>query len=227
MANFTTHITFGVALGIASVLATVSLALVPSHDWNLFIVLALSVIVGAIAPDIDSDSGVPFHVTFGSLSLVAGLLAFVYAWRQIPSDRWALVGYPLAAIFIVWVIFGAIFKKFTHHRGMAHSIPAALLAGLLVFTFAVRTGFQEWESFLLGVGLSCGYLLHLILDEVYAGVNLHGTLLVPNKAFGNALKLYCHSRVVNVFVYAWIVFLIAGNQGELTRLATKLVSAVR
>ncbi len=225
MASFTTHISFGIALGVGSIIALASFALVPS-GWSLYFLIALAAIVGAIMPDIDSDTGVPFHITFGSLAVVAGGLAFLYALKNTPGDYKFLIGAPLFAIFFIWVVIGAIFKKLTHHRGMAHSIPAAVLAGLIVFLFAGRSGFEAWSAFLLGVSLTLGYILHLILDEVCSVVNFHGTLFVPNKALGSALKFTSKNHLITVLVYAAIAFLLAGNGQQLIFLATKLTTAL-
>src|SRR5437868_5398977 len=74
----------------------------------------------------------------------------------------------------VWGIVGTIFKRVTHHRGMAHSIPAAVLAGLATFFAASHFYFSDQDAFLLGVAVLAGYVVHLILDEIYAGVNFHG-----------------------------------------------------
>ena len=106
---------------------------------------------------------------------------------------------------------------------MAHSIPAAFLSGLFVFSLAVRMSFDEWHAFLLGIAMVAGYLLHLLLDEVYAAVNFHGTPFVPNAAFGSALKLFSGSRSINIFVYGAIAFFLAGNGEHLFRLSERLL----
>jgi hypothetical protein len=225
MASFRTHISFGIALSIASVFALASFALVPS-EWSLFMLVALAVIVGAILPDMDSDSGVPFHVTFGSLALVAGGVALIYALKIAPGDYRIILGAPLLALFVVWIVIGWLFKKFTVHRGMAHSIPAALLSGLIVFSFAVRMGLDAWQAFLVGVALTLGYLLHLILDEVNSVVNFHGTPFVPNKALGSALKMKSNDAFINVAVYGAIVFILLNNGKTLSQFTQKLFETI-
>ena len=227
MASFKTHLSSGVILAVASVVATVVFALIPTTEWQMFFSVAFAVMVGAIAPDIDSDSGIPFHVTFGLLALVAGELAFLFVWKNVSQDPQTLFVYPVMVVVAVWAIIGPIFKKLTRHRGMAHSIPAAIFAGLLLFTVTVRVGFQDWEAFLLGVAFSMGYILHLVLDELNSAVNFHGTLFVPNKALGSALKFFSHSRAVTAFVYISVAFLFLANERELSQLAARLYGAVR
>lgn len=222
MASFRTHISFGIALGVLSAIGIASLALVPA-EWSYLVLVGLMVTIGALMPDIDSDSGIPFHVTFGSLALVAGGLGALYAYTAWPGNYWLLLGVPVAAIFIVWGVIGVIFKKFTRHRGMAHSIPAAILAGLITFSVTTYLGFADWQAFLLGLALTAGYILHLILDEVWAGMNFHGQLFVPNKAFGSALKLVSHDHRLTVITYLAIAGMISLNSSELYQLTRQLL----
>jgi len=180
-------------------------------SWGTAALFFLLASVGAILPDMDSDSGVPFHLTFGVLALLASSASAWYAWSRAPGDYQSVVVYALSALFFVWVVLGMLFKKFTCHRGMAHSIPAAFLAGLVLFSLADRLGLSEGEAFLFGLTLSLGYLLHLVLDELYAAVNFQGAHFAPTKALGSALKCFSHHRVINIAVYTCLFVLLLGN----------------
>jgi hypothetical protein len=210
MASFRTHISFGLALGAMAPLLLAGTFLAPD-GWDQFLLVGVAIAVGSVAPDIDSDSGIPFHITFATLSLVAGALSLRYALGVAPGDWLRLVGYPLTAMFVVWAIIGSVFKKFTCHRGMAHSVPAAALAGLVVFVVTANAGFTDSHAALLGAGMSAGYLLHLALDEAHAAVNFHNKPFIPNKAFGSALKFFSNSALVNMGVYGAIIYLTAVN----------------
>lgn len=226
MASFKTHLSFGIALGATSVGLTIYFNLVPAN-WSFFALLALLAVVGAILPDMDSDSSVPFHVTFGSLAITAGSLGFWYALRHFPGDyRW-IAGLPIGAIFFVWVVLGTFFKKLTHHRGIVHSIPAMLLAGMAIFSLAGATGYDSWEAFLLGLAMALGFTLHLVLDELYAAVNFHGTPFVPNKELGSALKLKSSDMGANVAVYIPLFFLILKSGGMIFQLTSRLIGVVK
>jgi hypothetical protein len=78
----------------------------------------------------------------------------------------------------------------------------------------------------LSLSLTIGFLLHLVLDEIWAATNFHGTPFIPNKAFGSALKLYSHSRTTNIFTYACLVILIIGNYQTFAVLSAQLFHAV-
>jgi len=225
MASFKTHFSFGLVLGIVSVFSIISLALLPI-ELNYFIFIFLTAVIGAVMPDLDSDTSIPFHIAFGSFALLAGALTCFYMMKAVPGDYLMNGAYTLGAIFTVWIVIGSIFKKFTVHRGMAHSIPAAVLAGLAVFTVAARTDFDQWSSFLLGFSFFLGYMIHLILDEIWAAVNFHGTPFVPNKTLGSALKFFSKSSPVNVFVYLAIMFLLMENGQILYGFTIKLLQLI-
>lgn len=213
MANFKTHISFGIAAGILGIiiLAGVATAQVPGFLITVFVVATL----GSVLPDIDSDSGLPFHVAFGALTIVVCALVFGHFYNIIPRNAKIIVGWTLAAGVFVWGIVGSIFRRFTIHRGMAHSLPAALLAGLGTFFAASRFYFSDADAFILAIAMVAGFLIHLILDEIWAVVNFHGKLFVPNKAFGTALKLFSDSMAVNLLVYGLIIVILYENYDRL------------
>lgn len=225
MASFPTHFSFGIALGVIGAMLAVGLSLVsePAFVITLFLAAAL----GAILPDMDSDSSVPFHVSFGSLAFVAAALSFFSVWKESPDDIQALIIFPVGTAFIVWVIIGAIFKRFTKHRGIVHSIPATLLSGLTTFFVASHFGFSDTESFLLGLSMMLGFLGHLVLDEIWAAVNFQGKLFVPNKALGSALKLYSGDTVANLVVFGAVLFLLAGNVGLFYSLIETFLQSIK
>lgn len=224
MADFRTHAAFGVALGaiLLIVAGALGLASGPGTLVSAFLVAAL----GAMAPDLDSDSGVPFHVTFGALSIVSG--GFVFS--SFLSDGRTLLfsaGVAIGAALLVRIVGGRLFRKWTRHRGMAHSLPAALLAGLLAFSVAGRLAWGDADAFLLGIAASVGYLIHLVLDEVYAAVDFEGKRFRPSRALGSALKLFSSSALANSIAYLGIAALFFGNLGRLSSLAGEFLERVR
>ena len=89
---------------------------------------------------------------------------------------------------------------------MFHSLPAMLIAGLLVYT--------EYGSpnhglrLLLAVGVMVGFLSHLVLDEIYS-VDLSGLVPRLNQFAGSAVKLFSDSVVANVVCYGLLAALAA------------------
>jgi hypothetical protein len=221
MADFKTHISFGIALGTLGTIGIVSVSL--SSDPGLLLAAFVAATLGSVLPDIDSDSGVPYHVTFGSLALVAGALAFAEYSRYGVVDWRLFLYYAVGTALFVWVVVGTVFKHFTRHRGMAHSIPAAILTGLCAFMLCSRCAFDDPESFLISSAASVGYLIHLVLDEVYAATNFNGIIFSPSRSLGSALKMFSHSLFMNVVMYGTIVFLCVVNLLRLRTLFTFFV----
>lgn len=224
MASFRSHISLGIASGILGAIGLLSLALTDAPSFLM--VMFVAAVLGSVLPDMDSDSGIPFHVSFGSFALVASVLTASSAYQDNPDDWQTITIWAVGTFALVYLVIGTIFKKFTRHRGMAHSLPAALLAGLITFFLADHFSFSEMESFVLGVAMMAGYIGHLILDELYAAVNFHGTPFIPNKALGSALKLTSDDTVTNLMVYGGILFLMAGNVGRFMDLSEKFWKSV-
>ena len=105
-------------------------------------VVFVAAVLGSILPDMDSDSGVPFHVSFGSFATVAAALVFTSLYQE--THVWErLLVWTIGTFAFIYIVVGYFFKRFTRHRGMAHSLPAALLAGLVTFFLAVHFSFSD------------------------------------------------------------------------------------
>jgi membrane-bound metal-dependent hydrolase YbcI (DUF457 family) len=152
-------------------------------------------------PDIDSDTSKSFQEC---IYLAAGLGAVMLVQRLrnfgLAPDTVILGG--AAMFFFIRFGVGWFIKRVTSHRGMIHSIPAAVLAGQLLFF--VATGTIE-ERLLKAISLTIGYLSHLILDEIYS-IDSTGMQFRLKKSFGTALKFYDPKRMPTVMCfYALIV----------------------
>lgn len=217
MASFRTHASSGVSLGFLIVMGILFFSI--SDNFGLLVAVFLVATLGSVLPDIDSDSGIPFHITFGSLSFISGTFVFAELFRREFPMWWEGLAWSVGTMGAVWVVGGYFFKRFTKHRGMAHSIPAAILFGLLVFFFGSRFSFGDADAFLLAVSGILGYIIHLILDEMYAAVNFSGKVFTPKRSLGSALKLFSHSRKITVALYGLLLFLFAGNVNRFYDLA--------
>ena len=206
MANFKTHIRFGVFIGIAFVIVGLIYSLLFSAESMIWVFLA--VLIGSFLPDLDMDEGVPFQILFSLLGAGIGGLVFLNLYQGGERETKPLVLIP--ALTVITVRFGAgyIFEKFTNHRGIFHSIPAVALFGLLtVWLLDFLSILREYRLF-LGLAVSVGYLGHLILDEIYSSVNLKGRSLLPKQSLGNALKFYSSSKIASLLFYGLIVILL-------------------
>lgn len=183
MANFTTHLTVGTLT--SSFLASIatSSALVPSDQ---IVPVTLAGIIGSIFPDVDvKDSRISqaIFMTLGFLISFCVLIAFAKSVSIM--ELWVFWTSTLVS-----VRFGGqtIFSSFTKHRGIWHSILAALfisLSGAVFFSYVLRTTDEvAWTGALF---LFLGYMVHLLLDEMCSVDYLEAQI---KRSFGTALKFY-------------------------------------
>jgi hypothetical protein len=92
-----------------------------------------------------------------------------------------------------------IFNRYTVHRGMWHSIPAALIAALLALLICTCE-VLEYRLF-KAVAVFAGFLSHLILDEIYS-IDLSGAKIRVKKSSGTALKLFGTNAWANFSTYS-------------------------
>ena len=91
------------------------------------------------------------------------------------------------------------FKRFTVHRGMFHSLPGMLVAGLVVYL-----GYHSSDRglrLLLACGVMVGFLSHLLLDELYS-VDIQGVKIKLNQFAGTAVKFMSPSFPATATCYA-------------------------
>ncbi|OGG73108.1 hypothetical protein A3A38_04835 [Candidatus Kaiserbacteria bacterium RIFCSPLOWO2_01_FULL_53_17] len=199
MAMFREHIAIGAIISMVVVVVVYFYALVT--DPLLLLFLFGVTIIGSFLPDVDSDSGIPFYLVFGMATLAATGVVLLYTLAQKPDDWRYLVGIPFAALLGFWFIVGGIVKRWTHHRGIYHSLPALAIAASGTFLIARYYGLDQGVSLVFGAAMAAGFASHLVLDELHAGITLDGIPFNPNKAFGSAIKMFSNSNNVNMATY--------------------------
>lgn len=152
--------------------------------------------VSGMLPDLDSDSGRPVQEMSSFAAAVMPMLML---------DRFTTLGWShemmaLAGAIIYSVVrFGvaALFKRYTVHRGMWHSLPACVACGLLAFLIVAG---PDLAIRLYKAGaVSLGFLSHLVLDEIWS-LQLRSGKLNVKRSFGTALKVFGKSRGANFFM---------------------------
>lgn len=206
MASFRQHITFGALIGALGATFLYFYAFVT--DPTLLAILFATTIIASFLPDLDSDSGIPFYLLFGTFTLVCTAWALLYALRHYSGDLYYIIGLPLGMLIGVWFIVGHVLKKFTHHRGMMHSLPAMTIAGLLTFLFARYAGEGDMLAMFAALAVALGFASHLILDELHAELNMDGKPFLARRSLGTAMKLFSHSKRVTLFTYLLLAFLL-------------------
>jgi hypothetical protein len=110
-----------------------------------------------------------------------------------------------------------IFRRYTVHRGMWHSLPAAAIVGMLAFLIMSSEDISVRMFKTLAVVM--GFMSHLILDEIWS-VDFRRGKYSFKKSFGTAVKLWGNSRWANLVTYAKLAiigFLVYEDQGFMAR----------
>ena len=165
--------------------------------------------VSGMLPDLDSDSGVPLRETSMFVAAVAPML-MIDRFRDLGLTHEAMA---LAAMLVyVAIRFVAVefFKRYTVHRGMWHSIPAALSAGLLAYL--VMPCASEPVRVYKSLAVVLGFMVHLFMDELWSIDIRRGFRL--KKSFGTAMKFFGGSGIANAGVYALMFTLIFLSWGD-------------
>lgn len=199
MANFATHLGVGtIASGMAATLA-VATEMIGQGD---IIALALAGALGSVLPDIDLKDSRSSRIIFFALGL---FLSFVVLFSVVSR-------YSIAELWIIWIgsfllvryVGHYMFHNFAVHRGVFHSVLAAvfwLLLTAAIFYHGLRA--DPRICWLAGIFMFFGYVVHLLLDEVYS-VDFNGNRV--KRSFGTALKLIEYRNVAASLTMALVAF---------------------
>ena len=189
MADFKTHAAVGVVA--SGMLATLALAteIVPRAD---LISLAFAGTFGSILPDIDLQNSRASRALFNMSGIfLAFAVLFNFAWQYSIAEMWILW---VLTLFTVRVVIQSLFHRYAKHRGVFHSILAGVFFGFVgaaMFFHVFKS--DPTHAWLAGVFVFYGYIIHLVLDEIYS-VDFTGARV--KRSFGTALKLFQYNAPV-------------------------------
>lgn len=166
-------------------------------DADIAAVAAGVTAVAGLLPDLDSDSGVPIRELFGIAAVAVPLMCL----RRLENTHWPQEDVILIMAGMYATIrygLSRVFKRITVHRGMFHSVPAMLIAGLSGFLLYEHPDITV-RAFIAG-GALVGYLSHLLLDE-WSSVDFRGLRPRLNKYAGSAVKFTSKSAAATAVCY--------------------------
>ncbi len=209
MANFKTHVVVAAAgSGLASTIFA-GAGIAGADDLVTYGVLGT---IGGMLPDIDSDESSPIKILFTALGLVGASLAvssqattssIVELWL-VALVAYALIRYPA----------GEVFARYTVHRGIFHSLSAGAFFGLCAVNLShYGFGLDPLRAWSAGFFLSLGYLIHLVLDEIFA-VDLMNSRV--KRSFGTAVKLIdrANPKTSSLMITALVAAYVAAPSAE-------------
>lgn len=212
MADFKTHITVssicGVVYGVAGYRAGV--------PWETCVIAGGLCSVSGMLPDLDSDSGVPLREAVALSSAVVPML-LVDRLQRVGCTHEMMV--LITGFVYVFIRFGVaeFFRRYTVHRGMWHSIPAAITSGMIAFMLCSCENMSV--RLFKSLAVVIGFMSHLVLDEMWSVDFKRGRYLFKS-SFGTALKLWGRERVPNLTAYSIMVFfavLVYNDEGFMKR----------
>jgi len=154
-------------------------------------------------PDLDSGPGAPLKESVAFAAAVIPLL-MIHRFQQmgLPVEGMILAGagiYLAIRFGLMWIL-----QNHSVHRGMFHSLPAAVIAGQVAFL--VFGAEQPLSRYCIASAVVLGFLTHLVLDEIWS---VKQGMFGPKfkKAFGTALKFYGPEAWSNLLAYVLVVAL--------------------
>lgn len=181
MANFATHI--GAGTVVAGALATLTLAADVVAPENL-VAVTMAGVLGSVLPDIDLKDSRPSRLMFAGLAVFFSFVVlFNVATKYSIVEMWILW---LGTLILVRYGLHTVFHRLSVHRGIWHSLLAGLFCSVATAVVYYHVlGRHEGVAWLAGGFMMCGYITHLVLDEIYS-VDVLDTRI--KASFGTALK---------------------------------------
>ncbi len=200
MAGFKTHITTSSLIGVGYTGLGLSLGLPIESS----LIAGGLCGIGGMLPDIDSDSGIPFRESMGFAAAIVPVL-MLDRFREFGLNHEQVV--LICGSMYLFVRFGVarLLGRYTVHRGMFHSLPAALIFAGIAF---LVSGYNDLQlRYFKATGIFIGVMSHLMLDEIYA-IEWHRGRWRFKKSFGTAMKLWGKSALANVSTYAKLALVV-------------------
>lgn len=212
MANYETH----KKVGFFSTLVAITAVYVASFIINLpnafhinlqtiFFMIFFGTI-GSLAPDLDLANSSPSKIFKRSLYFLGTLSSIILIFTN-PlllepvgiTDKWLIIpSFIILSLFLV-LVFTKSFDIITIHRGVFHSIPFAGVLSLFIydlFHYGQLLYSLNLNSLLISSIFFFGFLVHLILDEIYSFDFSNRRI---KRSFGSAFKIIDYKNLLGSF----------------------------
>ncbi len=199
MANFRTHITVSTIAGAVYAAAGYKWGL----SWESCAIAGGLCSVSGMLPDLDSDSGIPLREAVGFSAAFVPMM-MVDRLERLGCSHEMMVVLTGAIYLIIRFGMAEIFRRYTVHRGMWHSVPAAACCGM--FTFLICSTEDVSIRLFKTFAVVLGFMSHLIIDEIWS-VDFKQGQYVFKSSFGSALKFWGPDRLANVTSYGLAIVL--------------------
>lgn len=202
MADFRTHVTTSSVLGVGY--AGLGIAI----GFPMGIPIESSLVAGGLCgvsgmlPDLDSDTGIPIRESMSFAAAIVPML-LVERFRAIGMEHDRIVLIAAVLYFLIRFAGASLLGRFSVHRGMFHSIPAALTFAGAAFLLCGPAD-DERVRYLKAGAVFLGVMSHLFLDELYS-IEWQGGRIRLKRSFGTAIKMWGKNGWANFSAYAKLV----------------------
>ncbi len=198
MADFRTHVTTSSVLGVGYA----GMGIAMGFPIESSLVAGGLCGVSGMLPDLDSDTGIPIRESMGFAAGIVPML-LVERFRAIGMEHDQIVLVAAVLYFLIRFAGASLLGRFSVHRGMFHSIPAALTFAGAAFLLCGPAD-DERIRYLKAGAVFFGVMSHLLLDELYS-IEWKGGRLRLKRSFGTAVKLWGKNGWANFSAYAKLV----------------------
>jgi hypothetical protein len=194
VSSFSTHIKISGAASSIAASFCVSFGIIQPNEAVFYVAAGIA---GGMLPDLDCDTCIPIRIYAIAVALIVWNYATIIYFSFPNPTLHVYIGaiLPLSASFATYTLGIQVFKGWSVHRGVMHSI---------LFVAAVWAVSRAFFGDIFAAFIAGNALLHLASDEAYSLV--HG-----KKSLGTALKLAGSGFAENAFFLG--VFIIAYNYG--------------
>ena len=201
MAQLQAHVTFSALTAVGYASAGV---VIFGVSTEISILAAIILLIAGLLPDIDGGAGIPARELGGLIAAVAPIAVLrnfpeVHAGGMVRISLVVIASYFLTRLIVVRFL-----QKATVHRGMIHSVPAAIICGELVYLL-YRDVFW-YDRMYLAVGAFLGFLSHLLLDA-YHNFDLLGKVLGSSEKKPGAMKVIGPTFGLTCILYTGVAVL--------------------
>jgi len=207
MANFKGHLTFSAAVGAGYG----GLAYFVGTSTVTSIFGGGLCCIGGLLPDLDHPKSRPMRESMVLLATIVAIIVFnsLSQVKEHPTET--VVLFAVGVYFFVRYGLGHMLQLATVHRGMFHSLPAAIIAGEITLILASGT---PSVRFFKAAAVMLGYLSHLLLDDWTTAMGSRSIWRLASPTRG-CLKLFGPNMLGNLMCYALLaaltVFIIKSN----------------
>ncbi|MBF0417123.1 MAG: metal-dependent hydrolase [Magnetococcales bacterium] len=218
MADFNTHLAVAAVSG---GVAVTMMMVAGVADAQLGLSSFFAAMIGGVLPDVDAEESWTLDLAFTLFALLGSFFVMLSQAGQMSIGE--LVVLWLVSFLFIKLAVCELFIRCTVHRGIFHSLPAGVLfAGLTAALLYHLFRQPPWFCWVVGLFVAGGYLVHLLLDELYS-LNLFGEGGVSS-SLGTALKIWSADSWAALAMYlaaGMVVLLTPGLPDVLARLFSR------